>query len=335
MAVDSTPATTVKNMLNGIDYSALIGGPLKAAVEAQAIAAKSSWEFIQHVGLRKNKNGETEAINVEFMYQKDGTLAKLIVPLLTIVPIPMIVVDDVSIKFKASLNASASEYSENSSSKALDIGGEGSLTFGKGPVSVDLKIKANYSTKKDSKATQESKYSVEYTQDIEVHAKQADMPAGLATVLNILSSSVTPNGSSHGKIELDKTAIAPTKDSPEIISVTVKDDKGIIVPKAKIKITSEFGKEDNGAKSDHLTILYGHLQKTCDFSTGNAASIELEDGVETLTFKVTGPIPPAIISVTTEGETPTTSKIKVAQYLLAAPSSTALSEAKDSSKETQ
>ena len=104
--------------------------------------------------------------------------------------------------------------------------------------------------------------------------------------------------------------------------------------KAKIKITSDIGDEKNGAKSSNLTILYGHLQKTCNFSTGNAASIELEDGVETLTFKVTGPIPPAIISVTTEGETPTTSKIKVAQYLLAAPSSTAHNEAKESSKET-
>ena len=38
MATDSTPATTVQNMLNGIDYSALIGGPLQAAISAQVMA---------------------------------------------------------------------------------------------------------------------------------------------------------------------------------------------------------------------------------------------------------------------------------------------------------
>ena len=53
MAVDSTPATTVKNMLNGIDYSALIGGPLKAAIEAQAMAAKSSCRMAANVDINQ------------------------------------------------------------------------------------------------------------------------------------------------------------------------------------------------------------------------------------------------------------------------------------------
>ena len=282
MAVDSTPATTVKNMLNGIDYSALIGGPLKAAIEAQAMAAKSSWEFIQEVGLYKDKDDVKRAVNVEFMYQKDGTLAKLIVPILTIVPIPMIVVDDVSIKFKASLNASASEYSENSSSQALDIGGEGSLTFGKGPVSVDLKIKANYSTKKDSKATQESKYSVEYTQDVEVHAKQADMPAGLATVLNILSSSVTPNGGAYGMKKLMQ----------------------------QVTMAINYGSGTN----KNLKAYFGHLQVPMD----DNATLDLEDGIDTLTFKANDSVDPAIITLTynpsTPGSKPISTKIKVAKF---------------------
>ena len=310
MAVDSTPATTVKNMLNGIDYSALIGGPLKAAIEAQAMAAKSSWEFIQEVGLYKDKDDVKRAVNVEFMYQKDGTLAKLIVPILTIVPIPMIVVDDVSIKFKASLNASASEYSENSSSQALDIGGEGSLTFGKGPVSVDLKIKANYSTKKDSKATQESKYSVEYTQDVEVHAKQADMPAGLATVLNILSSSVTPNGGAYGMIEVDKTIIVPTLEAAEVVSIDVKNNEGLIVPGAKVTMAINYGSGTN----KNLKAYFGHLQVPMD----DNATLDLEDGIDTLTFKANDSVDPAIITLTynpsTPGSKPISTKIKVAKF---------------------
>ena len=39
MAIDTTAGTVAQNMLNGIDYSALIGGPLQAAISAQAMAA--------------------------------------------------------------------------------------------------------------------------------------------------------------------------------------------------------------------------------------------------------------------------------------------------------
>ena len=320
MAVDSTPATTVQNMLNGIDYSALIGGPLQAAISAQVMAAKSSWEFIQQVGLNTDKNGVKSAVNVTFMYQKDGNMVKLIVPILTIVPIPMIVIDDVSIQFKASMNASSSQCSETSTSESIDAGAEGSARIGWGPFSLQVKAKANYSSKKDSKATSESKYSVEYTQDVSVHAKQADMPAGLATILNILSSAATPNAGANGKIELDKTTIAPTKESPEILSISVKDDKGIIVPNAKIKVSTQFGTSSaNGADKKNLVLLCGHLQTDCNLENGD---IVLEDGVDSLTFKVNGAIPPAIITLTTDGNTPTTTKIKVAQYALPSPSST-------------
>lgn len=319
MAVDTTPATTVKNMLNGIDYSALIGGPLKAAIEAQAMAAKSSWEFIEHVGLTKNKKGETCAINVAFMYQKDGSLVKLIVPILTIVPIPMIVIDNVDIKFKASLNASASEYSENSSSEALDVGGEGSMSFSKGLFSIDLKVKANYSTKKDSKATQDSRYSVEYTQDVEVHARQADMPAGLSTVLNILSNSITPNAGANGKIELDKTSIAPTVNKSEVISIVVKDGEGIIVPNSIVTVKSEFGPDSTTEKKANIALYHGHLQKEIKLND-TGVNFNLEDGVDTLTFKVKGPIPPGIITLTysDKDNNETTSKIKIAEFAVAA-----------------
>ena len=45
-------------------------------------------------------------------------------------------------------------------------------------------------SQKDSKATEESKYSVEYTMDIAVKAGQDSMPAGLAKVLELLGNSL-------------------------------------------------------------------------------------------------------------------------------------------------
>lgn len=49
-------------------------------------------------------------------------------------------------------------------------------------------MNASYSSKKDSKATSDSKYSVEYTMDVAVKAGQDSMPAGLSKILELLAT---------------------------------------------------------------------------------------------------------------------------------------------------
>ena len=51
MAVDKTPSQVATSALQSIPFGSIIGGPLKACVEAQALAAKTTWEFIQNVGI--------------------------------------------------------------------------------------------------------------------------------------------------------------------------------------------------------------------------------------------------------------------------------------------
>jgi len=262
MPVDNAPATNALNLLNGIDYGAVIGAPLQAAITAQAMAAKSTWEFIQEVGLQTDANGNKSAVNVTFTYQKGGELVKLIVPILTIVPIPAIVVTDIEIAFKANINASASQSSQQSES--TDIGGElsGSAKVGWGPFSIDANFKANYSSKKDSKATQDSQYSVEYTQDVTVRAAQAGIPAGLATVLNILSSAATGaslDGDlmvSPSLITLDINNLQDTRS----FSIKVVDSNGLNVKGADVTIKPAEIKEtlalrSMGVQKHHLNTL--------------------------------------------------------------------------------
>ena len=229
MPLDNSAATSAQNLLNGINYSALIGGPLEAAIKAQAMAARSTWEFIQEVGLNTDSDGQKSAVNVTFLYQKDGELVRLVVPILTIVPIPLIIIDEVDIAFKANIHASASQATEESSSQAIagELGATGKI--GWGPFSLSATLKASYSSKKDSKATQNSEYSVEYTQDVHVHATQAGMPAGLATVLNILSNSAG-EGSRDGTVTVSPAAGAVDSGDPQAkqsLEVTVLDANGL------------------------------------------------------------------------------------------------------------
>lgn len=207
MPIDTTPSQVATSALQAIPFSSLIGGPLNACIEAQALAAKTTWTFIQQVGLDEDpQTKQRKAINVVFQYQKGNEMANLVVPLLTIVPIPYIAIDTIDINFKANISASSSSVQEDSSS--TEFGGEASahMEFGWGMFKVSADFKANYSSKKDSKATQDSKYSVEYTMDVSVHAGQDSMPAGLATVLGILRESIT-SGTPGGKLNPSATSV--------------------------------------------------------------------------------------------------------------------------------
>ena len=227
MAISEAPANVAVKAMQAIPFNSMIGGPLKACIEAQAMAAQTTWEFIQNVGLNTDKDGEKKAVNVSFSFNQGGRMVQLNVPLLTIVPIPYIAIQSVDINFKANISASSSSVTENSSSQNLEAGGTAKAKLNLGIFSVEANLKANYSSKKDSKATEESKYSVESTIDVAVKAGQDSMPAGLAKVLELLGNSLDVV---DAKGEL--TASATELPGGSKLVVTYKNREGIFDPKA-------------------------------------------------------------------------------------------------------
>ena len=170
------------NQLNNLPFDNIIGGPLNAAINAQAQAAETTVDFIQRVGMQE-VNGEKEAINVQFVYEdSSGQSRRITVPILAIVPIPFIVIDAVNIAFKAKITASTHATSSQSKSSSGYIAGSAGYRGRRFRAS----LSAGYSAKKDSKASQESKYAVEYTMDVQVNASQAGLPAGMEAVLGFL-----------------------------------------------------------------------------------------------------------------------------------------------------
>lgn len=247
MAIDTSPSQVATSALSAIPFGSIIGGPLKACIEAQAMAAQTSWNFIKEVGLNTNaETGEKEAINVTFQFLKDGRMAQLNVPLLTIVPIPYIAITDIDIAFKANISASSSSVSENSSSSSMDAGVNGTAGLKVGPFHVDASFNANYSSKKDSKATQESKYSVEYTMDVAVKAGQESMPAGMAKVLELLGNALSVDDP-KGTLEVSSKNLITDGNGTAQLIVTYKNSKGLYEPEA-ITIGEEKGTIDGNNK---------------------------------------------------------------------------------------
>ena len=197
--------------LKSLPLEHVIGGPLNAAVKAQAFAAKTTVDFIQEVGFKKAKENDDDPMgaavvegkdsdsgevrNVTFSYQvqdSEGELqeAKLIVPILTIVPIPFIRIDDMTIDFSFKVTEQSSTDSERKSgssrSQTAKVKASGGFFWAKASASYSGTFaSSNSSVKKRS-----SNFESTATLDVHVHAVQDEIPAGLGRILNILEDTI-------------------------------------------------------------------------------------------------------------------------------------------------
>ncbi len=183
--------------LASIDFQSMIGGPLVAVVKAQAQSAQTSVDFIKSVGFNPSdaKENPGKPTMVTFTYDKPVetkddkgvvTIApvpyKLSVPILTMLPIPFIRVEEVTIDFNAKINS----VSENKTSHDTDLSASLEAKGGWGPVSASLKC--SYSDKKSTSST--DKVERTYALQIHVRAVQDELPAGLDRLLHIIENNI-------------------------------------------------------------------------------------------------------------------------------------------------
>lgn len=169
----------------GLQMDQLISAPLRAAADASIQLADSSADFINRIGF--NKEGKVNTVS--FGYQKrsvneDGTTnldeMKVDVPLLAIVPIPNLQVDEVNILFDMEVKQSEKQES----SKDLSASITGSLGIGCFKVSVTGSVSAHESN------TRSSDNSAKY--HVDVRASNHGIPEGLARVLDMMAANVAP-----------------------------------------------------------------------------------------------------------------------------------------------
>ena len=267
------------NVMENISFDKLISGPLDACVKAQSDAAKSTLDFIRTVGL-KEKNGNQYVATVAFTFVRNGKACTMNIPLISLVPIPTLAIEQMTYKFKVKIDSTSvvGVTSENSNQSSFNMNiplpgsesqgqnalaatpttppkgenqpptenGEDEETNKKKPagkdaangkpqksdvksVTDDLSKKVlfgvSYSSKKDSKATQYSKYSVETNMDIDITVGKEDMPGGISKMLEILNDSVEvtdPNGVLT--VTAEKVAL---ENGRAVVKTSFKNEDGI------------------------------------------------------------------------------------------------------------
>ena len=197
--------------LQGLPFDNLIGGPLNACIQAQNDAAMTSINFINNVCLNEDKEtGEKSAVYVSFSFIQNGRKVVINVPMIAIVPIPYIAINSVDISFKATVNGVESESSSTETeyeSKENKKSTRKSGLFRRKTTTIN----STFSTKRDSKSTQDSKFSVEATIDVAVHAGQESMPAGMAKILEMLGAAMDLC-SPDGELSVNDTTFYAEKD---------------------------------------------------------------------------------------------------------------------------
>ena len=197
--------------LQGLPFDNLIGGPLNACIQAQNDAAMTSINFINNVCLNEDKEtGEKSAVYVSFSFIQNGRKVVINVPMIAIVPIPYIAINSVDISFKATVNGVESESSSTETeyeSKGNKKSTRKSGLFRRKTTTIN----STFSTKRDSKSTQDSKFSVEATIDVAVHAGQESMPAGMAKILEMLGAAMDLC-SPDGELSVNDTTFYAEKD---------------------------------------------------------------------------------------------------------------------------
>lgn len=176
-----------------LDFASMIGGPLNAVIRAQAQSAITSVDFIKSVGF--NKDGAVEVVQFEYLKsipKKDANgnptaeveekKYKLSVPLLTMLPIPFIRVEETTIDF----NAKITSVQESTTASSHDLNASLGVKGGWGPVSAELKV--SYAYKKSTSATEKTERT--YSMAVHVRAVQDELPAGTERLLSILENSV-------------------------------------------------------------------------------------------------------------------------------------------------
>lgn len=181
------------NELANINFASMIGGPLSAVIKAQAMSAETTVNFIKTVGFDK----DDQAKNITFKYKKDVELpggkredldCELSVPMLTMLPIPFIRVDETNIEFNAKIVGTETYEHSSQNDFKLDVDG----SYGGGLMGLFGGPKVNFKTSfaHQSRTMQGEKTERTYTLNVKVRAVQDHMPAGLEKLLNILENCI-------------------------------------------------------------------------------------------------------------------------------------------------
>ena len=205
---------SMAQQFSGLPMDSLIGGPLNAAANANSAMAMTQTKFMLDTCFKKvviddattyepilidmklTRGVITPADRDANSSEQDTDIKPVVtafkLPLLTIVPINSLGVDNVDVTFEMEVKSSFSEEQSRTTENNIQASAEWEVKAGWGPVSASVKGTASYDHKDSSthNTHYEKSNSAKYT--VNVHAGQLPVPKGVNTIIEAFSKSIEP-----------------------------------------------------------------------------------------------------------------------------------------------
>jgi hypothetical protein len=196
---------SMAQQFSGLPIKSLISAPLLAGAEANSKMAITQTQFLLSTcfnvtGDDSARNYDPIMINMTLtrsVVNADGSAGTPVqtrfdLPLMTIMPLNSLAVDDVTVKFEMEVKSSFSNDKETSTESESAAEGSFSAKIGYGCFSAEVSGSVSASSKSASseKSHYEKSNSARY--EINAHAGQLPLPEGVTTIIQAFSQCIAP-----------------------------------------------------------------------------------------------------------------------------------------------
>jgi hypothetical protein len=199
----------------GLPMQDLIGAPLSAAAEANGMMAVSQTRFLLDTAFSLVKGtGEQPDSYTPIMIKMSLVRGVLVpvdpaanppqepkieqvttsfdLPLLTILPLNSLAVDDVTVKFDMEVKSSFSEATSQKTEEAVAAASSFSAKVGYGIFSAEITGSASYDRTSTSGRDTHYEKSNSAKYSVSVHAGQLPLPDGVKTIIQAFTNAISP-----------------------------------------------------------------------------------------------------------------------------------------------
>ncbi|WP_367990672.1 DUF2589 domain-containing protein [Vibrio sp. NTOU-M3] len=214
MPVSQGPGlVSMAQQFSGLPMGELIGAPLMAAADANHKMAMTQVKFMLDTCFSKEENGtEYQPVMVDLKLKRpviksskeagsngsqtsietDTVESSITIPLLTLLPLNALAVDDVSIGFNMEVKSSFSNEQSQTEKDSMSAQGSFEAKVGYGPFSCSVSGSVAKSSESSSSNTEKYEKSNKATYDVKVHAGQLPLPEGVGVIIQAYTDNITP-----------------------------------------------------------------------------------------------------------------------------------------------
>lgn len=201
-----TALVSMAQQFTGLPMGELIGGPLMAAAQANNQMAMTQVRFMLETCFYI-ENDQYKPIMVDFIFirgvitpasdpAQEPTISSvestIRVPLITIIPLNSLAVDNVDITFNMEVKSSYGESASESQQTELQAQSSFEAKIGYGPFSASISGSVSYSDKSERSSENHFEKSNSASYTVAVHAGQQDLPGGVKTIIEAMTQNITP-----------------------------------------------------------------------------------------------------------------------------------------------